>query len=132
MENKRELLFSVTRDDLQITFFSGTGAGGQHRNKHMNAVRMNHKESGATATASRERSRDQNLKEAFDTLINHSKFKAWHKKKAAEMMMTKAEKETEKLKLDAAVDEAMQKKNIKIEVTDENGNWITGDINEED
>jgi len=32
----RELAFSVTKKDLEITYFSGTGKGGQHRNKHKN------------------------------------------------------------------------------------------------
>jgi len=119
----RELLFSVTKKDLNISFFSGTGKGGQNRNKHQNCVRMEHKDSGVMVTAQRERSRDQNLKEAFSTLVEHPKFKAWHKVKCAELMMTKEEKEREKKRLETLVDESMKPENICIEVMDENGNW---------
>ncbi len=42
--------------DFSIVFFSGTGAGGQHRNRHQNSVRMTHIPTGITQTAvSRER-----------------------------------------------------------------------------
>ena len=73
----RELLFSVTKKDLEISYFSGTGAGGQHRNKHQNCVRMKHPASGATATGQTARSRAANLKAAFKSLVASDKFKTW-------------------------------------------------------
>lgn len=36
----------VSDNDLLVEWFSGTGAGGQHRNKTMNTCRMTHKPSG--------------------------------------------------------------------------------------
>jgi len=33
---KKEHLFSVTKKDIEITYYSGRGAGGQHRNRHKN------------------------------------------------------------------------------------------------
>ena len=127
----RELLFSVTKKDLDISFFSGTGKGGQNRNKHQNCVRMQHKESGVMITAQRERSREQNLRIAFESLIEHPKFKTWHRKKTAELMASKEEIEREKQRLEDLVNEAMKPENIKIEVKDENGNWyaeLKGDL----
>ena len=42
----KKLLFSLTKNDFIVTYYSGTGAGGQHRNKHQNCVRIKHKETG--------------------------------------------------------------------------------------
>ena len=36
----KELLFHAERKDFRIDYFSGTGAGGQYRNKHQNCVRL--------------------------------------------------------------------------------------------
>ena len=61
----RELLWSWTKDDFTLDWFSGTGAGGQHRNKHQNCLRLTHNESGIKVTAQNFRSRDRNLKDAM-------------------------------------------------------------------
>ncbi len=121
----KELLFSVTKDDLEISFFSGTGAGGQHRNKHQNCVRMRHPDSGTATQCSEHRSKDQNLRTAFQRLVDDKKFKAWSRKKAAEMMITKEQREKQKLESEKpVVDCTIRPDNIKIEVKDEAGNWI--------
>ena len=57
---KKELLFSITRKDFEITWFGGSGAGGQHRNKHHNCCRIVHKASGIMSTGQGSRSREQN------------------------------------------------------------------------
>lgn len=75
----KELLFSVTKKDLEITYFSGTGAGGQHRNRHKNCVRIKHEASGTMVTGQEERSKDRNLKKAFTRLTKHPKFLKWHR-----------------------------------------------------
>lgn len=61
---------SWTKKDFQIDWFSGTGAGGQHRNKHQNCVRVTHIESGITVTGQNHRERSKNFKEAFEELAN--------------------------------------------------------------
>lgn len=73
----RNLVFSVTKKDLEITWFSGTGAGGQHRNKHQNCCRIRHPESGVIATGQSQRERGANMREALNGLAQHPKFVAW-------------------------------------------------------
>lgn len=53
----------VSDADLKIEWYSGTGAGGQHRNKHQNSCRITHIPTGITATAQC-RSRQNSLAEA--------------------------------------------------------------------
>lgn len=54
--------------DFRIEWYSGTGAGGQHRNKHQNSCRLTHIPSGVVATAQC-RSRENSLEEAKATLL---------------------------------------------------------------
>lgn len=114
----KKLLFSVTKKDLRIEYFSGRGAGGQHRNKHQNCVRIFHEQSGAMATGQSNKKRIANLREAFNGLIKHPKFKMWH----AAMVQFHISGKT----IDEIVDEAMDLKNLKIE-TNDNGRWETAE-----
>jgi len=81
----KTLLFSVIKKDFVINWFSGTGAGGQHRNKHQNCCRLVHPESGATATGQNSRSREDNLRDAFKKLIEKDTFKIWMNRKIWEI-----------------------------------------------
>jgi peptide chain release factor 1 len=65
MQMPRELIFQATRKDFRVDLFSGTGAGGQYRNKHQNCVRITHLESGIVTTGQEQRSLDQNKRDAF-------------------------------------------------------------------
>jgi len=112
---KKELLFSVTKKDLEISYYSGHGPGGQKRNKCKNCVRINHPDSGAMVTAQEERSKDQNLKNAFHRLIEHPKFIVWHKRKTWEILNKKT--------IEQLVEEQMASRNIKIEMLEE-GKWV--------
>jgi protein subunit release factor B len=76
----KELLFSVTKKDLEITHFTGSGAGGQNRNKNATACRIKHKDSGAVVECQKHKSYEQNKKEAFKKLPEHPKFKVWYAK----------------------------------------------------
>lgn len=55
---------TIPESDLRIEWYSGTGAGGQHRNKHQNSCRITHIPSGTVATAQC-RSRQNSLEEAM-------------------------------------------------------------------
>ncbi len=65
----REPIFSLTRKDFKVEWFSGSGAGGQHRNKHQNCVRITHIETGTQATCQDHRERSRNLRDAFHVLV---------------------------------------------------------------
>ena len=56
MKKKEKPLLTLTKKHFEITFFSGKGAGGQHRNKHQNCVRIHHVESGVTVTGTEQKS----------------------------------------------------------------------------
>jgi peptide chain release factor 1 len=53
--------------DLKIEWYSGTGAGGQHRNKHQNSCRITHIPTGIVSTAQC-RSRQNSLAEAMQSI----------------------------------------------------------------
>ncbi len=59
---------SVADKDLKIEWYSGTGAGGQHRNKHQNSCRITHIPTGMIATAQC-RSRENSLAEAKQAIL---------------------------------------------------------------
>ena len=63
--------------DFSIEWYSGTGAGGQHRNKHQNSCRLKHLPTGLETTA-QTRSRQSSLLEAKQKLISlvEEKYKA--------------------------------------------------------
>jgi protein subunit release factor A len=119
---KKELLFSVTKKDLKIDYYSGTGAGGQHRNRHMNSVRIKHPDSGVLVTCGDYKSKERNLKQAFKQLVEHPKFKKWHRMKTAEMLKTVEDKQREREEIEKAVDEQMKEENLKIEYYDPDNN----------
>lgn len=60
--------FTLQDRDLKVEWYSGSGAGGQHRNKHQNSCRLTHVPTGQVATAQC-RSRHNSLQEARGTLV---------------------------------------------------------------
>lgn len=58
----------LRKNDFRLEWFSGTGKGGQHRNKHQNCCRIRHKETGLTAVGTASKSRVVNQKTAFTHL----------------------------------------------------------------
>lgn len=112
-DNKKKLLFSVTKKDFIIEPFKGSGKGGQHRNKTMSCVRIKHPESGAEVIATENRDQRQNKKVAFERIVKHPKFQAWLKLKMAECMGEDIRSIEERVKED--VEKAMHLDNLKIE-----------------
>lgn len=54
--------------EFRIEWIRGSGAGGQHRNKHANSARVTHLPTGLKETR-QSRERDVNLREAIDALV---------------------------------------------------------------
>jgi len=59
----RTIATTIRESDLYVEWYSGTGAGGQYRNKHQNSCRITHVPTGITAK-SECRSRANSLAEA--------------------------------------------------------------------
>ena len=60
--------FTVDPKDIRTEWYSGSGAGGQHRNKHQNSCRLTHIPTGIVST-SQCRSRQNSYTEAYETLL---------------------------------------------------------------
>jgi len=58
----------LTKKDFKIDWYSGTGAGGQKRNKVQACCRFTHIESGLTVNGTESRSRVENQRTAFTKL----------------------------------------------------------------
>jgi len=70
---------SLTKKDFTVRWFSGTGPGGQHRNKSQNCIEIIHKESGIKAQCTSHKSRLTNQREAFRLLA--TRLQPWIKQK---------------------------------------------------
>lgn len=71
----KDAKFIVSKDDLKITWFSGKGGGGQHRNKHSNCCRIQHPDSGVLVTGQSHKERKSNMREALENLVAHNTFR---------------------------------------------------------
>lgn len=58
----------LTKKDFRVQWYSGTGAGGQHRNKHQNCCRIIHKETGLSVVGTASKERSSNQRQAFRKL----------------------------------------------------------------
>jgi protein subunit release factor A len=124
IEMSKELLFSVTKKDFEISYFSGTGAGGQNRNRHLNCVRLKHIATGIVTTGQAERSLEQNKKFAFKSLVKNHKFKNWLRIETAKAMLSKEEQKKQEEEINKRVEKLMKDSNIIVEELDiKNKKW---------
>ena len=65
--------FCYTKKDFTLDWYSGTGKGGQHRNKHQNCLRLTHKPSGITVISADSRDRRSNLRVAMERMKDRLK-----------------------------------------------------------
>lgn len=114
----RELLFSITKKDLRVEWFRGSGKGGQARNKTSNCCRITHLESGAVGVGQEGRSAARNQETAFLAMFHSPKFQAWYKMRCGRALLTEAE-----IKLN--VQRMMRPENLLIETYDPTkGRWV--------
>jgi protein subunit release factor B len=113
--SKKELLFSVTRDDCRWDYFRGSGKGGQKRNKTCSAVRCTHTASGAVGQSDETRSQHDNKRLAFVKMARSNKFQTWARIEAARVTGKLAQ-------IEEWVDREMMM-NVKVE-RKENDKWV--------
>ncbi len=100
----KELLFSLTKKDFKVTWYSGKGAGGQHRNKHQNCCRISHEPSKAVGRGTESRSRQQNQKMAVKRLVESDAFQNYVKRRVSGQIL-----------IEDKVNEMMNEENLLIE-----------------
>jgi len=106
----------LSAKDLEISYFCGSGAGGQARNKVASGVLIRHAESGAMGRASDSRSQHDNKVTAFKRLVADPRMKFWIAKKKHEIQMGET--------IEESVEKEMAPENLKIEVKNEAGQWV--------
>lgn len=101
--------------DLEVSYFCGSGAGGQARNKVASGVQMRHLESGATGRASDSRSQHDNKKSAFNRLLADPRMKFWLAKKVFEVRARES--------VEDIVARETRPENLKYEIKNAVGQW---------
>lgn len=113
--SERERITIVSKKDLDISFFIGSGHGGQKKQKTSSGVQIIHRESGAIGRASDTRSQDQNKHAAFERMTKHPKFRFWLARKLYEIRQQETLEET--------IEKETASEFLKFEVKNENGQW---------
>ena len=115
MSEKRQLLFSVTKDDCDWQTFRAGGPGGQNQNKVSSGVRCIHRKSGAVGESRETRSQLENKRRAFGRMARTKEFQIWHRLEVAKYTGEHARMLQE---VERKVDELMDLKFLKIETFD--------------
>ncbi len=113
--DNRERVTILSAKDLDISYFCGSGAGGQARNKVASGVQMRHEESGAIGRASDSRSQHDNKKSAFQRLLADPRMKFWLARKVHEVKLGE--------KLEAVIERETTPDKLKYEIKNAAGNW---------
>ena len=84
-EDTRERIRLASKEDFAVSYFCGSGKGGQAKNKVASGVQIIHRETGALGRASDSRSQADNKKMAFRRLLETNKMKIWLNRKLFEV-----------------------------------------------
>lgn len=112
---EKELVNIASARDFDVSYFCGSGAGGQARNKVASGVQIIHRETGAIGRASDSRSQAQNKKSAFTRLLETPKMKFWLAAKIYEIRQNETMEET--------VEKSISAQTMKYEIKNAQGNW---------
>lgn len=94
MSEELQKITLASRKDFDVSYFCGSGAGGQARNKVASGVQILHRESGAIGRASDSRSQADNKASAFQRLLKTPQMKFWLARKKYEVQMHETLEET--------------------------------------
>lgn len=111
----KQIVNIASKKDFDVSYFCGSGAGGQARNKVASGVQIVHRETGAIGRASDTRSQAQNRKLAFERLVKTPKMKFWLAAKVYEVRQSETLEET--IQRDTA------NENLKFEIKNAAGQW---------
>lgn len=114
-EPEKERVRILSQKDLDISYFCGSGAGGQARNKVASGVQMRHEESGAIGRASDSRSQHDNKQEAFKRLIADPRMKFFIAKKVQEIRMGET--------IEKQIEKETTPDKLKFEIKNAKGQW---------
>jgi len=106
----------LSKRDLDVSYFCGSGPGGQARNKVASGVQIIHRETGAIGRASDSRSQADNKRNAFLRLLETPKMKFWIAAKIYEIR----QQET----LEQTVERETKPEFLKFEVKTPDGKWV--------
>lgn len=84
-QDDRERIRLASKEDFDVSYFCGSGKGGQAKNKVASGVQIIHRETGAIGRASDSRSQADNKKTAFKRLLETKKMKIWLNRKLFEV-----------------------------------------------
>lgn len=127
MDNsKKELLFAVTREDCDWTYYIASGNGGQNRQKTSSAARCIHRASKAEGKSSESRSQWDNRKTAFKRMTETKEFKIWLKMEMARKLRDEAQEEKDRHATERYVENAMKEENIRSQIKID-GKWVDTD-----
>ena len=104
----------VSAKDLDISYFVGSGKGGQNKQKNATGVQIIHRESGAMGRCSETRSQARNKSTAFVRMSETGRFKLWLNRKLYEIQ--------NKQTIEQAVGAMLAPENLDIQVK-RNGKW---------
>lgn len=114
--SERQKITIATRKDFDVSYYCGSGPGGQARNKSATGVQIIHRETGAIGRAHDSRSQEQNRKHAFERLLKTPQMKFWLAKKKYEVQQQESMEET--------VARETRDENCRFEIQDEKGRWL--------